>query len=123
LSLNLIQLNFKLFLKINNHIMSNEKIQKKVFSYNNYIKNHLLDLELFISTLDSSLFKEKEEISILKRLEIVKQKLFNDNEIIFNINTYKDNIEIINDFVEANVYELDLLISFFYLNFGYKPKK
>jgi hypothetical protein len=104
-------------------IMSNEEIQKKVFSYNNYIKNHLLDLELFITTLDSSLLKEKEEISILKRLEIVKQKLFNDNEIIFNINTYKDNIEIINDFVEANVYELDQLFSFFYLNFGYKPKK
>jgi hypothetical protein len=103
----------------------NEQELKNIKKYLAYLKENFEVAESYFNMICRTFDNQKYESKInhLKDLlEFLRQKVFNDNEINYNIDTIKDNIEIINDFVEANGYELDLLFSFFYLNFGYKPK-
>lgn len=111
-------------LKFINFMDQNEKILDNIIRYISYLKSNFEIAQSYYNMLVKTNNIEENKlklITIQNLLECLEQKLFNNNEINYNINTIKDNY----DYIIANylnLCNLELNDIFNYLESNFKLK-
>jgi hypothetical protein len=105
----------------------NEQELENIKKYVAYLKENFEVAESYFNmicrTFDNKEYESK--INHLKELfEFLRQKVFNDNEINYNINTIKDNLDnVIAHYFNSCIEETNAIFNYMELEFKFNPIK
>ena len=104
---------------------TNENIKKSIYKYIDYLKENLEIIisykEMINKVKDDTYINEK--ILLNNKIEFFKQKLFNDNEFNYDINSYINNYDILSSIIDSLTNELNDIFYYIETKFGFKPIK
>jgi hypothetical protein len=105
--------------------MESEVKKSVMLQYVSYLKDQFELVESYFDMIQKTSSNKKLELNhIQNKIEFVKQKIFNESELEFNPNTYKDNYDCsIGHYFHCCTNEIEYIINYIENNFKIKTVK